>query len=138
MGAAPHDDAACAPQLAVAVAFEAWACRHVDPIDVRRNDDQHDTDSQGRHHSYRSKQRRSAKTDLNDGEHPISTGAGLEPATLGRAAEDELMDRLTDTEMEHTSETVPSSSGSSCCSPTSRASPTRTSLNGSTSRRARS
>jgi RNA polymerase sigma-70 factor (ECF subfamily) len=52
--------------------------------------------------SYRSKQRRPAETDLSDVEHlsVYRRLGGREATTRGRSAEDELMDRLTDTEVE--------------------------------------
>ena len=58
--------------------------------------------------SYRSKQRRPAETDLNDVEHLYLYRRldGREAATRGRSAEDELMDRLTDTEVERAIHTL--------------------------------
>jgi RNA polymerase sigma-70 factor (ECF subfamily) len=58
--------------------------------------------------SYRSKQRRPAETDLNDVEHLYLYRrlGGREAATRGRSAEDELMDRLTDTEAERATHTL--------------------------------
>ena len=90
--------------------------------------------------SYRAKKRRPDETDLDEVEdlYLYRRIGGLEAAMAGRSAEDELLDRFTDAEVKEAVEVAArATSGWPCCSPTSRASPTRRSPTSSTSRSVR-